>query len=986
MPMVLILTGVLVAATGAFLVEILGSSRAGYMILKRKQAFYVADGVARVVGQITQSHLNQMDPSARDTLLGNPDALEQTILDLVCKAGNGSLQDNPCCHNPNLQDANGCCDSDMLKRFTPAMHNVQCLKVEAPSVSVAGSIPGGPFQGMQSDLVSLTIDIQVVRHITGTLPLAAGNISASSNTKQQILIGDVSAFQFANWTYGDASLYFGPDMILKGRNHINGNFCVGGNGLGDANNQFTPVFNQGPYVEQVTVAGNLYLLGASECVQPSTFNSQLAVSTVPDFSTFNVLDYDSREEDWLERSNTDFDSNIRDAAHGIFELQLPANLRLSGNPRVMHDGYNTLASIEDVGEERFLALNNIDTSTRDTKPGGLRYVSEPVYDHIAFADPEDIRRQKMAYKSDIRIINGIWFVRNEPRGEETNWPGVPIWSDHPGTYKAKGPKIGSGQSAIGTEFGFLPKSKEYNVGQTDLAGSNALGWTDIPKRYSYYRWNPNTFTPWSRIDAPDVPVTPAVISYGSLFRQNYGSTAVGTVWRPGYYSFDNSFCDASQPLKAFDTLDGTFISSSSPSATCEIDTELFGNREFLGILLGARSGFQNSQLYVNSNPKVWLNSLGTEPANRKRVSAVYPINFDVNAFQEALASEKAGELGWIITKIIPEEEFNGIIYIASSWPGIVDDLKNKETAHPALAPLAYEENSVAPTTRKFPYALCGEQDRALPTGGTPPLISKCSTAYLPQMNNPSHLFPNALRIVNGRNLMNSHRTDAATQPYLPALSDAAKNSAKVRKLAEGLTIATNLPVYMLGDFNRNSYPPSSEAGDHVAQSWFPCEDLDDNGAGTDCWISTSIVGDNITLLSNDWSDAKSPINGEPVNTLALRAVTAPAVYNTSFLAGWTPSAKTGPSILTNGGLNNFPKFIEMWESNTFVKQKAFIRGSFVVGWASAHIPAGWSCCAPVFTPPERQWKFDARLHQPNAQPPGAPLLNIFSLSQWVRDQ
>ena len=986
LPMVLILTGVLVAATGAFLVEILGSSRAGYMILKRKQAFYIADGVSRVVGQLTQNHLNQMNPSEREALLANSGSFEQTILDLVCVAGNGSLQANACCHNTNLQDENGCCPNNMLQNFTPAMHDVQCLKVTAPTLSAAGNIPGGPFQGMQSDLVSLNIDLQVVRHITGTLPLQAGNISASSNTQQRILIGDVSPFQFSAWTYGDASLYYGPDVLLEGRTHINGDFCVGGEGIGQANGTFSPLFDQGPYLQQATVAGNVYLIGATECVSPAVFNSKLAIATTSNFTNFKELSYDSREADWAERSKSDFDTNLQDVSHGVFELQPPVNLKRANNARVMHDGYNTLAGSEEMAAERILALNNVDASLDQDRPGGLQFLTEPVYEHTLFADPPDVRRQKLAHKADLRIINGIWFVRNEPRDEETNWPGVPIWSDHPGLYTAKGPKLGSGASAIGTEFGFLPKDVEYRVGQSDLANASQLNWNSVPKRYSYYRWNPNTLTPWARIEAPDVAVTPAVLSYGTLLRTASGTSSVGTVWRPGYFPFDNAFCDKVLPMRAFDVLDATYTSQSAPSAPCEISTELYGNRELLGLLLGSRSGFQNPNTFLNSNPKLWAGGLDSGLNSRQRVSSVYPINFDVHAFQEALATTSTGELGWIVENIIPEGTFNGIVYIGQSWPGILDDFTVPNQQHPSLPPLAYEEGSTVPTTLRFPYALCGELERSLPTGGVTPRMAKCSDSSTPATNNPAHLFPNALRIINGRNLMNSHRRDVTNAAYLPALSTQAKTSTHVQKLAEGLTIATNLPVYVLGDFNRSSYPPTDEVGARVGQAWPACQDLSENGRGQNCWISTSIVGDALTLLSNDWSDEKSTLNSEPAVTGPLRGVTSPAVYNTSFLAGWNPSAEFGPNTQNNGGLNNFPRFIEMWESNTLIKQEAFIRGSLVVGFAAVHTPVAWSCCSPAFTPPKRVWRFDTRLHSPSNQPLGAPSLNIFSLSQWVRDK
>mgnify|MGYP001174558050 CR=1 FL=1 len=91
--------------------------------------------------------------------------------------------------------------------------------------------------------------------------------------------------------------------------------------------------------------------------------------------------------------------------------------------------------IENIAAERYVAKNNINKNPNEMNTGGLRALVEPVYQHTLFSDPEDIRLQKLATKADIRIINGIWFVRNEPRGDETNWPGIPVWSDHHGPSK-----------------------------------------------------------------------------------------------------------------------------------------------------------------------------------------------------------------------------------------------------------------------------------------------------------------------------------------------------------------------------------------------------------------------------------------------------------------------------------------------------------------------------------------------------------------------
>ena len=250
------------------------------------------------------------------------------------------------------------------------------------------------------------------------------------------------------------------------------------------------------------------------------------------------------------------------------------------------------------------------------------------------------------------------------------------------------------------------------------------------------------------------------------------------MWHPGFWAQDNAFCDKLGALKPYTLLDDTFTMASVPSDPCEIRNDLYQNRELLGLLLGSRSGFQNPLAFQKVNPKLWSNLIVPDTASAQRVSAVFPINFDVNAFQEALADNTSGELGWIIQNIIPEGTFNGIVYIASSWPGIHDDFVDASTkAHPQLNPLGYEENSTAPTSTLFPYPLCGATERSLPTGGTPPKINRCGAATEQQTaisaTNPTHIFPNALRIINGRNLRNDHRSVEANE-YLPELSNLPK--------------------------------------------------------------------------------------------------------------------------------------------------------------------------------------------------------------------
>ena len=138
-----------------------------------------------------------------------------------------------------------------------------------------------------------------------------------------------------------------------------------------------------------------------------------------------------------------------------------------------------------------------------------------------------------------------------------------------------------------------------------------------------------------------------------------------------------------------------------------------------------------------------------------------------------------------------------------------------------------------------------------------------------------------------------------------------KNGTEIKR-DDGLTIVSDEPVYVQGDYNTVSKKP------------------------------TAVICDAINLLSNNWNDSSS------VNGLDSR-VAVDTIFNTAFIAG-IDTTSTGNY---NGGLENYPRMHEKW-SNKELK----IRGSFVAIWNSQVAQGGWSYGNPQYTAPIRNWDYD----------------------------
>jgi hypothetical protein len=152
-----------------------------------------------------------------------------------------------------------------------------------------------------------------------------------------------------------------------------------------------------------------------------------------------------------------------------------------------------------------------------------------------------------------------------------------------------------------------------------------------------------------------------------------------------------------------------------------------------------------------------------------------------------------------------------------------------------------------------------------------------------------------------------------------------------------LTVASDNPLYIWGDFNTVNRKPAS------------------------------LMTDALTILSNSWDDSKSY---QGLNN----RVASNTTVNCCFMTG---NQNTGEgSSDYNGGLENVLRFLEKWDNKTMT-----FEGSIVDIWNSEQATGSWSC-GGYYTPPIRNWQFDPDLLDPTKLPPATPKLNILNKTSW----
>jgi len=153
-------------------------------------------------------------------------------------------------------------------------------------------------------------------------------------------------------------------------------------------------------------------------------------------------------------------------------------------------------------------------------------------------------------------------------------------------------------------------------------------------------------------------------------------------------------------------------------------------------------------------------------------------------------------------------------------------------------------------------------------------------------------------------------------------------------LLKKLTIVSDNPIYIQGDYNTGVNPPSN-SGTYTSPT----------ASGYTRWAS-AIIGDSINVLSNAWTDSNS------TNTRPQRVPTNTTI-NAALVSGNVPSGVNGGNY--SGGGENFVRFLEDWAKNG---NSFCYYGSMVQLYKSQQGTGLWSSGGQQYGAPLLKWYYD----------------------------
>jgi hypothetical protein len=184
----------------------------------------------------------------------------------------------------------------------------------------------------------------------------------------------------------------------------------------------------------------------------------------------------------------------------------------------------------------------------------------------------------------------------------------------------------------------------------------------------------------------------------------------------------------------------------------------------------------------------------------------------------------------------------------------------------------------------------------------------------------------------------------------------------------GLTVASNNPVYLQGDFNTggtgSTVPSDNPSNFNSDGTYINPSNPPNSFVSGYTRAPTSIIADAVDLLSNSWNDANA----------GTVPAASPTTFNTAIIAGIVATAAPGGDGSYSGGAENFPRFLEDWTNKTLTYY-----GSMVELYKSQQSIGEWGK-ANVYVPPTREWYFDTNFR--TNPPPGTLMVYSYIKGRW----
>lgn len=870
----------------------------------RTEAFYIVEGIRAIAQNLTQKYLTT---STAPTLPGLKIALDTQLPPYV----------------PNGYSV------------APVLVTGDLSPLD-PSVGSANPIPVGPFAGMPALQADMILKLKIFSESSFISSLATSHPPVGE-VDLQVHLSKLSPFQFAQFwdqPFRDiAGAGVAPGQLtINGRIHSNGDVCVGNAGGGGATTAYTGL----------TIAGRAMVSGDARCkydyVPPGFFTNFLTISDAngtpvnPLNRTWNssgCKNCSNSGQAWPIYAFSRYKGNVYDYFQGVPQLKYPEAFEAQTQPGL--DGDPNSAS-----------------DNASTNSGNMRFLIDPVLP----TDSQAVQDKKFANSADIRIINGVWYLKGtwtqsvSPSNYLATlnaWPGIPIWSDHPGRAQDDwGKKVGqddirdlwattswpwaSNLPSLYSPYGFDSATQSLT---TSMAGAITYGGTVASHLSETQADDPND--PNIGTNAVEVGILANKNCSGGRCRPPgvlFHPWCPATVGSPYVSSFTLPLQGASYLPIPYNTTTIDWVKANYP-ITCvycklPFDTACQAKTAHIKIntLLAARIGIRDRNFLTQS----------ASDGNQSARANILPTNFSVKDFALALAATGAGELGSYFGagKFHPNA-FNGIVYITNTWPGSNLGF-GSATPPPELLTWPLQGSAVdinqpaiagAFEQRALPYALC----------------SNSSTAARPGFAGQGFVnetLPNGTPTVKFRIPDCAQYGTGAGQ--IPAYSNGilVTNAYDLSSFAStGLSIVSNIPVYLNSGINTR---------------------------GT--WIPTLVAGDTVTLRV-DCVRAGSFDSNYECGYPGYR------FWNAAVLGGWSATNTSTKSSFAPGVGNNWAQ----WQGSNLM-----FKGSVTMGFN----PVYYRSNRESFGTAPNTFAADSRFNDPTRVPPGMPFFTVFSLSQWQR--
>jgi hypothetical protein len=879
----------------------------------RETAFYGAEaGMEKLTADVGTTFANQGSLSTADMTTLTAVANQPTITGIQFLDANGNSTYQILCGNP------------LASPCVPVSNNATML-------------PPSPYAGMQGLITPFTLSVTSRGTVTG----------AEVKLTRQVQVVAIPVFQFGIYSDSDVSFFAGPPFDFGGRTHTNGNLWLAA--------------NSGPLylADKVTVAGQVVRsnLENGTALAGGSYTGVVTIATTPNPAvlpagpTYGNAQWSplALTEGSVTSANPINITNVALAAPngGWPAVETRYNGQLNSGVPILSLTTTALGGL----------VQPISLIRRPT-PGATQAVLNEQY----FIEAS-LRILLDDYPAGVTPGTAGACHNTDMMAEQTVTSGVdPIdlatLALSPGTYgwytglsnvpalRIPLPLSGAGGSYLPANGYWIKTGEPTITGCIKIEYQNLGGaWTDITTQIlalGFTGRNINPLGPASYVAPPTLPPLTSNVAQGPTtnpnvpakigctdpspnaiirierLRDNPSTGAGGVCGTPTVTGTDY------WPMALFDSREGTLRTVTQPSPT-QITAQ--GVMYYIELDAGNLANwFNTSALPLNNNTGGFTVYFSDRRGERT----------DPNA-----ANTKTGSFGFNDVVNNPGngcpnntpdqgEDFEG--------DGILRTYGGAETI--PLYPLASLATNwtVSPLWGGSSMTTVLQASNECPGNGTNwPGVTYVNNQEARE--NPPVFFRRALKIVNGQSL-NLGTTCGA----IPC----------------GLTIASENPVYIQGDYNAPA-----------------------NGTWAGASVAAAVAADAITLLSDNWNDVNSFAYPYSIGTAGTRTAVQTA-YRTALIAGksipFVNPAGEAADFGTDGGVHNFLKFLETWAGIN-----CYYEGSLVSFYYARQAVGTYKNWGAVYSPPNRNYFFDTNFTLgPQYLPPRTPSLrsiNTIGFSQ-----